>query len=225
MKPTIFAITVLTFIAALSTMSGLWSLVARISRQSTRWSRLCQYDGIERYRSAAGNHPWNCNDDSSCNHAENWKKRQFYIGFKDKSQNGKTKDWKSGHECDRTYCSLCDVYHLHAADHQRTCIFIYRWIDDQDRCDQKRFFYTGELQKTVPFSHSYKPYLVSIVYSLLAALVVAVICIVVARIVTKAKHKYDKLFEPFILSHGCCHQPWSHLVWCWPTMSQECPGR
>ena len=36
-------------------------------------------------------------------------------------------------------------------------------------------------------------------YSLLAALVVAVICIVVARIVTKAKHKYDKLFEPFIL--------------------------
>lgn len=46
---------------------------------------------------------------------------------------------------------------------------------------------------------AYKPYLVSIVYSLLAALVVAVICIVVARIVTKAKHKYDKLFEPFIL--------------------------
>lgn len=46
---------------------------------------------------------------------------------------------------------------------------------------------------------AYKPYLVSIVYSLLAALIVAVICIVVARIVTKAKKKCDKLFEPFIL--------------------------
>lgn len=48
-------------------------------------------------------------------------------------------------------------------------------------------------------STGYKPYLVSIGYSLLAALIVAVICVAVARIVTKAKKKYDKLFEPFIL--------------------------
>ncbi|EET62587.1 ABC transporter, permease protein [Marvinbryantia formatexigens DSM 14469] len=48
-------------------------------------------------------------------------------------------------------------------------------------------------------STAYKPYLVSIVYSLAAALIVAVICIAVARIVTKAKHKWDKLYEPLIL--------------------------
>lgn len=48
-------------------------------------------------------------------------------------------------------------------------------------------------------SSAYKPYLVSIIYSLLAALVVAIICIAVARIVTKLKHKWDKLFEPLIL--------------------------
>ncbi len=48
-------------------------------------------------------------------------------------------------------------------------------------------------------SNAYKPYLVSLVYSFLAALVVAVIAIATARIVTKAKKRYDKLFEPFIL--------------------------
>ncbi len=48
-------------------------------------------------------------------------------------------------------------------------------------------------------SSAYKPYVVSIVYSLLAALTVAMICIAVARIVTKMKRKWDKLFEPFIL--------------------------
>ena len=44
-----------------------------------------------------------------------------------------------------------------------------------------------------------KPYLVSILYSFVAALTVAVICIAVARIVTKLKHKWDKLYEPLIL--------------------------
>lgn len=48
-------------------------------------------------------------------------------------------------------------------------------------------------------STAYRPYLVSIVYSLIAALVVAIICIAVARIVTKMKHKWDKLYEPLIL--------------------------
>ena len=48
-------------------------------------------------------------------------------------------------------------------------------------------------------STAYKPYLVSILYSFVAALTVAVICIAVARIVTKLKHKWDKLYEPLIL--------------------------
>ena len=48
-------------------------------------------------------------------------------------------------------------------------------------------------------STAYKPYLVSILYSFVAALTVSVICIAVARIVTKLKHKWDKLYEPLIL--------------------------
>ena len=48
-------------------------------------------------------------------------------------------------------------------------------------------------------STAYKPYLVSILYSFVAALTVAFICIAVARIVTKLKHKWDKLYEPLIL--------------------------
>lgn len=48
-------------------------------------------------------------------------------------------------------------------------------------------------------STAYKPYLVSILYSFVAALTVAVICIAVARIVTKLKHKWDKLYESLIL--------------------------
>lgn len=48
-------------------------------------------------------------------------------------------------------------------------------------------------------STAYKPYLVSILYSFVAALTVTVICIAVARIVTKLKHKWDKLYEPLIL--------------------------
>lgn len=46
---------------------------------------------------------------------------------------------------------------------------------------------------------AYRPYLISVVYAIIASLVVTVICIAVARIVTKAKKKYDKIFEPFIL--------------------------
>lgn len=48
-------------------------------------------------------------------------------------------------------------------------------------------------------SSAYKPYLVSLVYSIVAAVVVAIIAIAVARIVTKAKSKLDKMYEPLIL--------------------------
>lgn len=48
-------------------------------------------------------------------------------------------------------------------------------------------------------SSAYKPYLVSLVYSAVAALVVAVIAVAVARIVTKAKSKLGKIYEPLIL--------------------------
>lgn len=46
---------------------------------------------------------------------------------------------------------------------------------------------------------AYKPYIVSIAYSIIAALFVAIIAVAVARIVTKAKNKMDTLLEPAIL--------------------------
>ncbi len=63
----------------------------------------------------------------------------------------------------------------------------------------KESFTLENYAKLFRSSTAYRPYLVSIIYSLAAAAIVAVICIVVARIVTKARKKYDKLFEPFIL--------------------------
>jgi len=48
-------------------------------------------------------------------------------------------------------------------------------------------------------TNAFKPYLVSIVYALVAALLACVISIIVARIVTKSKHKADALFEYSIL--------------------------
>lgn len=72
MKPTIFAITVLTFIAALSTMSGPL-IVGGPDFQTINpmIKTFANMTGSRDIGSAAGNHPWNCNDDSSCNHAEN----------------------------------------------------------------------------------------------------------------------------------------------------------
>ena len=43
------------------------------------------------------------------------------------------------------------------------------------------------------------PYIVSLVYAIGASLIVTVIAVVVARIVTKSKHKLDQLFEYSVL--------------------------
>lgn len=64
---------------------------------------------------------------------------------------------------------------------------------------RKNSFTLENYAKLFRSSTAYKPYLVSILYSFVAALTVAVICIAVARIVTKLKHKWDKLYEPLIL--------------------------
>lgn len=48
-------------------------------------------------------------------------------------------------------------------------------------------------------SSAYKPYLVSLIYSAVTALIVATIAVAVARIVTKAKNRLDKMYEPLIL--------------------------
>jgi iron(III) transport system permease protein len=48
-------------------------------------------------------------------------------------------------------------------------------------------------------SSAYQPYIVSITYSILAAIIVAIISVTVARLVTKAKYKFDKLFEWLVL--------------------------
>ncbi len=48
-------------------------------------------------------------------------------------------------------------------------------------------------------SNAFKPYLVSVVYALLAAVLASIVSIIVARIVTKSKNKADSLFEYSLL--------------------------
>ena len=46
---------------------------------------------------------------------------------------------------------------------------------------------------------AYKPYVVSTVYAIIAAVVVVIVALVAARLITKAKHKIDKMLEPLVL--------------------------
>lgn len=46
---------------------------------------------------------------------------------------------------------------------------------------------------------AYKPYVVSTVYAIVAAVAVVIVALVAARLITKAKHKLDKAFEPLVL--------------------------
>lgn len=48
---------------------------------------------------------------------------------------------------------------------------------------------------------AYKPYVVSTVYAIIAAVVVVIVALVAARLITKAKHKLDKMLEPLVLIH------------------------
>lgn len=45
----------------------------------------------------------------------------------------------------------------------------------------------------------YKPYVVSTVYAIIAAVAVVIVALVAARLITKAKHKLDKALEPLVL--------------------------
>lgn len=46
---------------------------------------------------------------------------------------------------------------------------------------------------------AYKPYIVSTIYAILAAMIVVGVALVAARFITKAKHKLDKMLEPLVL--------------------------
>ena len=46
---------------------------------------------------------------------------------------------------------------------------------------------------------AYKPYVVSTVYAIIAAVLVVIVALVAARLITKAKHKLDKMLEPLVL--------------------------
>ena len=46
---------------------------------------------------------------------------------------------------------------------------------------------------------AYKPYVVSTVYAIIAAVVVVIVALVAARLITKAKHKLDKMLELLVL--------------------------
>lgn len=63
-------------------------------------------------------------------------------------------------------------------------------------------FHTLTLQNYISLfteSFAFKPYLVSLVYSIVAAVVVTIIAIIVSRIVHKSKKKIDSLFEYSVL--------------------------
>ena len=93
MKPTIFAITVLTFIAALSTMSG--PLIVGGPDFQTINPMIKTFANMTGSRDIAALLAIILGIATTILLAimqKIEKKRQFYIGFKDKSQNGKTKD-------------------------------------------------------------------------------------------------------------------------------------
>lgn len=75
-------------------------------------------------------------------------------------------------------------------------------------------------QHLFELSSAYQPYLVSLIYSILAAVIVAIISIVVARLATKAKCQIDKLFGGAVLI------PWllpSTLIALGLTMTYDVP--
>lgn len=60
-------------------------------------------------------------------------------------------------------------------------------------------FTLANYRKLFPSPAAYKPYVVSTVYAIIAAVVVVIVALVAARLITKAKHKLDKMLEPLVL--------------------------
>lgn len=200
MKPTIFAITVLTFIAALSTMSG--PLIVGGPDFQTINPMIKTFAGMTGSRDIAALLAIILGIATSILLAIMQKiesKGNFISVSKTKAKMVKQKIENPVMNVIAHIVAyiMFVIYMLPIIN-----VLVFSFTDGmtiKTGVIRKDSFTLENYAKLFRSSTAYKPYLVSIVYSLLAALAVAVICIVVARLVTKAREKYDKLFEPFIL--------------------------
>lgn len=200
MKPTIFAITVLTFIAALSTMSG--PLIVGGPDFQTINPMIKTFAGMTGSRDIAALLAIILGIATSVLLA-------IMQKIEDKGNFISVSKTKARMEKQKIENPVMNVI-AHVVAYVMFVIYmlpiinvlVFSFTDGmtiKTGVIRKDSFTLENYAKLFNSATAYKPYLVSIVYSLLAALAVAVICIVVARIVTKAKKKYDRLFEPFIL--------------------------
>ncbi len=200
MKPTIFAITVLTFISALSTMSG--PLIVGGPDFQTINPMIKTFAGMTGSRDIAALLAIILGIATSIllYVMQRIEKKGNFISV------SKTKARMEKQKIENPVMNVI----AHAVAYVMLVIYmlpilnvlVFSFTDGltiKTGVIRKDSFTLENYAKLFRSSTAYKPYLVSIVYSLMASLVVAAICIVVARIVTKARKKYDKLFEIFIL--------------------------
>ena len=200
MKPTIFAITILTFIAALSTMSG--PLIVGGPDFQTINPMIKTFANMTGSRDIAALLAIILGIATSI--------LLFIMQKKEKKGNyisiSKTKAKMTKQKIENPVLNVIAhivayvmfvIYMLPIIN-----VLVFSFTDGMTiKTGQirKDSFTLENYAKLFRSSTAYKPYLVSILYSFVAALTVAVICIAVARIVTKLKHKWDKLYEPLIL--------------------------
>ena len=200
MKPTIFAITILTFIAALSTMSG--PLIVGGPDFQTINPMIKTFANMTGSRDIAALLAIILGIATSILLfiMQKIEKKGNYISI------SKTKAKMTKQKIENTVLNVIAhivayvmfvIYMLPIIN-----VLVFSFTDGMTiKTGQirKDSFTLENYAKLFRSSTAYKPYLVSILYSFVAALTVAVICIAVARIVTKLKHKWDKLYEPLIL--------------------------
>lgn len=200
MKPTIFAITILTFIAALSTMSG--PLIVGGPDFQTINPMIKTFANMTGSRDIAALLAIILGIATSILLfiMQKIEKKGNYISI------SKTKAKMTKHKIENPVLNVIAhivayvmfvIYMLPIIN-----VLVFSFTDGMTiKTGQirKDSFTLENYAKLFRSSTAYKPYLVSILYSFVAALTVAVICIAVARIVTKLKHKWDKLYEPLIL--------------------------
>lgn len=200
MKPTIFAITILTFIAALSTMSG--PLIVGGSDFQTINPMIKTFANMTGSRDIAALLAIILGIATSILLfiMQKIEKKGNYISI------SKTKAKMTKQKIENPVLNVIAhivayvmfvIYMLPIIN-----VLVFSFTDGMTiKTGQirKDSFTLENYAKLFRSSTAYKPYLVSILYSFVAALTVAVICIAVARIVTKLKHKWDKLYEPLIL--------------------------
>lgn len=200
MKPTIFAITILTFIAALSTMSG--PLIVGGPDFQTINPMIKTFANMTGSRDIAALLAIILGIATSILLfiMQKIEKKENYISI------SKTKAKMTKQKIENPVLNVIAhivayvmfvIYMLPIIN-----VLVFSFTDGMTiKTGQirKDSFTLENYAKLFRSSTAYKPYLVSILYSFVAALTVAVICIAVARIVTKLKHKWDKLYEPLIL--------------------------